>query len=75
MSSIPPCIAGWRVLTLPPNISGAPVTSDTSLSEKKLHIYDQLAHMVFNAQFLVLINIIFACRSWKIPTKSLSALF
>lgn len=28
---MPAWTAGWRVLTLPPNISGAPVSSDTSL--------------------------------------------
>ena len=28
--SIPACMAGWRVLTRPPSISGAPVSVDTS---------------------------------------------
>lgn len=35
--NLPACTAGWSVFTLPPSISGAPVTSDTSLVKKLLY--------------------------------------
>ena len=41
---IPPATAGWRVFTLPPNISGAPVISATSLVRGKLRILTELAY-------------------------------
>ncbi len=43
LAKMPPWTAGWRVLTLPPSISGNPVRSDTSLYDKikKWHIHTQ----------------------------------
>lgn len=38
LDNIPACIAGCNVLTRPPNISGAPVISDTSLTTKPLSL-------------------------------------
>ena len=35
---LPPCTIGWRVLTLPPSISGAFVTSETSLHKPDTHV-------------------------------------
>lgn len=39
---LPACTAGCKVFTLPPSISGAPVSSETSLNE-----YIQVRHTLY----------------------------